>query len=117
MEEQEAAASLIRQAIASAKGQLQLANADKYLAAELERNRFNTERAIDIYTAAVDGSVRAWLKGRLLGKVMLKTYKRSGQKEQFAIELTEQFKTGTGVYPRVEDQRPPRRFLRFLLGA
>ncbi len=117
MDEQEAVASLIRQAIAAPKGQLQLANADKYLGAELERDRFNTERAIEIYAAAVDSSVRAWVKGRLLGKVMLKTYQRSGQRKKFAIELTEQFKTGTGVYPRVEDQRPPRRFLRYLLGA
>jgi hypothetical protein len=117
MDEQEATASLIRQAIAAPKGQAQLANAVKYLVAELERNRFNTERAIEIYAAALDSSVRTWVKGRLLGREMLKTYQRSGQKKQFAIELTEQFKTGTGVYPRVEDQRPPRRFLRFLLGA
>ncbi len=110
----EEAITIIANAIAAPEGHLRLANAEEFIIGEVDRNRFNTERAVEIYTVAVDNSVWAWTKGMTLRKLMYRDYQRSGLK--FAIELTENFKKGSGVLP-IEDQRPPRRFLRFLLGA
>jgi hypothetical protein len=114
--DEEATTTIITNAIAAPEGHLRLANAEEFIIGEVERNRFNTERAVEIYTVAIDNSVWAWTKGMTLGKLMYRDYQRSGLGKKFAIELTENFKKGSGVLP-IEDQRPPRRFLRFLLGA
>jgi N-acetylglutamate synthase-like GNAT family acetyltransferase len=114
--DEEAITTIIANAIAAPEGHLRLAKAEEFIIGEVERNRFNTERAVEIYTVAVDNSVWAWTKGTTLGKLMYRDYQRSGLGKKFAIELTKNFKKGSGVLP-IEDQRPPRRFLRFLLGA
>jgi hypothetical protein len=112
---QEAITFLIKHAVAAPEGHLRLANAEEFVIGELERNRFNTERAIEVYTIAIDNSVWAWVKETILGRSVYREYRRSGQGKKFAMELTEKFKTQ--FRPPIEDQRPPRRFLRFLLGA
>jgi hypothetical protein len=117
MHDEDAIAVIINHALAAPEGHLRLTNAEELLIGELERNRFNTERAIEVYTFAIDNSVWAWVKDMPLRKLMYREYHRVGLGRKFAIELTEKFKKGTGSYPPVEDQRPPRRFLRFLLGA
>ena len=81
------------------EGQRRLAYAEEFLIGELERNRFNTERAIEIYTFAIDNSVWAWVKDVTLGKLIYKDYLRSGLGKRFATELTEQFKKGSVVPP------------------
>jgi hypothetical protein len=48
---------------------------------------------------------------------MYSDYRRTGLGKKYAIELTEKFKKGSGAFTPLEDQRPPRRWLRFLLGA
>lgn len=117
MDEDETITTIIKNAVAAPEGHLRLANAEAFIIGELERNRFNTERAIEIYTIAIDNSVWAWTKGMSLQKFMYREYQQSGLRKTFAIELTEEFKKGSGRLPPIEDQRPPRRFLRFLLGA
>lgn len=118
MDDGEAVAAIIRLATSAPEGRLQLANAEEFLIGELEHNRFNTERAIEIYTFAVDRSVLAWVKEMPLGKLMFRTYWRTGLGKQYAIDLTEKFKTkDDSPLGPIQDQRPPRRFLRFLLGA
>ncbi len=114
MDNEEAITTIIANAIAAPEGHLRLANAEEFIIGEVERNRFNTERAVEIYTVAINNSV--WAKGMTLGKLMYRDYQRSGLGKKFAIELIENFKKGSGVLP-IEDQRPPRRFLRFLLGS
>jgi hypothetical protein len=116
-DEQESISSVIKQAITAPDGQLRLANAERYIIKELERNRFNTQRAIEIYTFAIDNSVWASLKGQASGRLIYQKYRQSGLGGKFAIELTEKFKKRAGVLVTLEDQRPPRRFLRFLLDA
>jgi ribosomal protein S18 acetylase RimI-like enzyme len=106
---------LITQAVAAPRGYLRLENAEELITHELSRNRFNTERAVELYTSAINNSVRAWVKERDLGKTVLREYRRSGLGKKCAIELVERFKAQ--FRPRLEDQRRPRRFLRFLLGA
>jgi hypothetical protein len=117
MDEEEAVTTVIKNAVAAPEGHRRLATAEEFLIGELERNRFNTERAIEIYTFAIDNSVWAWVKDMTLGKFIYKDYLRSGLGKRFAIELTEKFKKGSGRPAPIEDQRPPRRFLRAWLGA
>ena len=120
----EAFADVIKQALNAPHSHLRLANAEEYLIGELERNRFNTERAIEVYTIAIDNSMWAWVKDMSLGKLMYREYRQSGLGKRYAIELTDKFKAkansiraAAGVGP-LEDQRSPRSgFLRFLLGA
>ena len=117
MDEEEAVTTVIKSAVSVPEGHRRLATAEEFLIGELERNRFNTERAIEIYTFAIDNSVWAWVKDMTSGKSIYEDYFRSGLGKRFAIELTEKFKKGSGRSAPIEDQRPPRRWLRFLLGA
>jgi hypothetical protein len=117
MDEEEALTAVITQAVASPQGRLRLATAEEYIIGELERNRFNTERAVEVYSIAISDSVWAWVKDMPLGKLMYRDYLRSGLGKKLAAERTEKFKSGGGRFAPIEDQRPPRRFLRSLLGA
>ena len=82
---------------------------------QVERNRFNTERAIEIYTFAVDHAVWDWVKTSSVAKLMYEPYLRSRLGKRFGVQLAQTFKSKFN--PPLEDQRPPRRFLRFLLGS
>jgi hypothetical protein len=110
-----ASEEIIKMALAGQDGRLQLTKADEHLMDELKRNRFNTERAIEIYTIAVDNSVWAFVKKKALRRLIYRDYRRSGWGKRHAIELTDQFKVK--FHPPLADQRPPRRFLRYVLGA
>jgi hypothetical protein len=57
MDDEEAITTIIANAIAAPEGHLRLAKAEEFIIGEVERNRFNTERAVEIYTVAVDNSV------------------------------------------------------------
>jgi hypothetical protein len=70
--------AIIKKALAAPGGKLRLANAENVLIDELERNRFNTERAIEIYTIAIDNSVWAWCKDLPLGRSVYREYQRAG---------------------------------------
>jgi hypothetical protein len=54
MDDEEAITSLVTHAIASPEGRLRLATAEEFIIGELERNRFNTERAVEVYRFAID---------------------------------------------------------------
>ena len=114
MDEEEA---LITHAVASPEGRLRLATAEEFIIGELERNRFNTERAVEVYRFAISDSMWALMKNMPVGRLMFRDYLRSGLGKKLATELTEKFKKGSGRFASIEDQRPPRRFLRSLLGA
>ena len=115
MDNEEAIAILIRHAVDTPEGRLRLATAEEFLIGKLERHRFNTERAIEIFMFAIDDSVCAWVKKMNLGRLVYRAYSQSGLKKQYAVDLTEKFKAKFN--PPIQDQRSPRRFLRFLLGA
>ena len=78
MDEEEAVTTVIKSAVSVPEGHRRLAYAEEFLIGELERNRFNTERAIEIYTFAIDNSVWAWVKDMTLGKSIYEGYLRSG---------------------------------------
>jgi hypothetical protein len=115
MDDEEAITILIKHAVDTPEGRLRLTTAEEFLISELERHCFNTERAIELYTFAIDNSVWAWVKKMDVGKLLHRTYARSGLGRRHAIDLTEKFKAQFN--PPIEDQRSPRRFLRFLLGS
>jgi hypothetical protein len=118
MDAEEAVANVIKQALDAPQGRLRLANAEEYLIGQLERNRFNTERAIEVYTIAIDNSVWAWVKDMGLGKLIYREHRQAGLGRRYAIELTDRFKAQVGgTFEPLKDQRPPRRFIRFLLGG
>jgi hypothetical protein len=107
--------AIIQRAVEAPYGQLQRANAEEYLIGQVERNRFNTERAIEVYTVAVDNSVWAYMKAIPSEKLMYVTYQRTRLGKEYAIYMAEKYKAQFMV--PLKDQRTPRRFLRFLLGA
>jgi hypothetical protein len=115
MDDEEAITILIKRSVDIPEGRLRLATAEEFLIGELERHRFNTERAIEIYTFAVDNVVWASVKKMHVGKLLYRTNSQSGLGKQYAVALTEKFKAQFN--PPIIDQRVPRRFLRFLLGA
>jgi hypothetical protein len=115
MNDKEAMSIVVDRALGAADGRLNLANAEEFIIGELERNRFNTERAIEVYKIAIDNSVWAWLKDQTMRRLIYAEYRRVGLGRRYAIRLTEDFRAKFN--PRLTDQRPPRRFLRFLFGA
>ena len=117
MEEEEVITALIKRAVAAPQG-LIVPVLPKLILDFLGGDRFNTERAIEVFTIAIDNSVWAAVKEMHLGKLVYSDYRRTELGKSYAIELTEKFKAKAGgSFGPLEDQRPPRRFLRFLLGA
>jgi hypothetical protein len=84
-----------------------------YVARMAARGRFNTERAIEVMTMAVDNAVWADVNGRENGRGLYREYKASGLGPTVGKELADRVIREMGA----EDQRPARRWLRFLLGA
>ena len=84
MTDKEAMEFLIKQAIATPECQLRLATAEELLMGEVERNKFNTERAIEIYTFAIDHCVWGWVKTSSVTKLMYEPYVRSGSGRDMA---------------------------------
>jgi hypothetical protein len=111
----EAVDIFIQHAMSAWAGRLRLATAEEFLIGQLERNRFNTERAIEVYTIAIDNSVWEWVRKMELGRLMYREYRQTGLGKRCATSLTKTFKSKS--QPPLEDQRPARRFFRFLLGA
>jgi hypothetical protein len=65
---------------------------------------FNTERAIEMYSIAIERAVLSNL-GRALGVTTITTLRESGITHKMATELTDQFKEASSA----TDQRPPRK--------
>lgn len=94
-------------------GEHQLNSARDYIARMAGRGRFNTERAVEVMTMAIDNAVWADVNHRENGRVIYQDYKASGLGPTVGKELADRVITEIGA----EDQRPARRWLRFLLGA
>ena len=105
MDGQEAITVLIKQAVAAPEGHLRLANAEEFITGELERNRFNTERAIEVYTIAIDNSVWAMTKELPVRRLVYGDYRRSGLGKKHAIELTEKFKAQSAPLLKTNGRR------------
>jgi hypothetical protein len=101
---------LITRAIGTPKGYFRLEHAEELIYRDRDRNRFNTERAVALYTSAINRSVEAWVKQGNLGKEVFREYQRSGIGEKYAVDLVKRFKAQWR--PPLEDQHRPRRLRR-----
>jgi hypothetical protein len=116
MDDEEVVSILIKHALDTPEGRIRLATVEEFLIGEIERHHFNTEHAIEMYAFAINNSVRAWWVRKMnLGRLPYRAYSQSGLEKQYAVDLTAKFKAK--FHPPIVDQRPPRRFLRFFLGA
>jgi hypothetical protein len=106
-------AFLLRKALETSQGHLRVATATEYLIGQLERNRFNSERAREVYGMAIDNVFWHSLKGAADRRQVYADYLQSDRKEEPIRQLISGL-TRNGAIP---DQRPVRRHLRWLLGA
>jgi hypothetical protein len=104
--------TILQQALASPEGRRRIAEAEALMVDDCERYRsFNTERAVQVYTAAIDDVVWAWMKRSQFKRIFYREYRRSGLKWTYAKKLVAEFKTGQGRFRLIKDQRPQRTFL------
>src|SRR5215510_212726 len=94
--------SVIGIALMTEQGERRLAHAKDYLARQLTARRFNTERAIEVFTYAIDNAVWSDTKGQKDGRGIYADYKQSGLGPEVARRMTEDFIAATGA----TDQRP-----------
>ena len=99
-----ALAQLVEKSLQSAGGQKWLISSHARLMQSYIGNSFNTDRAQEIYTIAIERSVLSDMPGSL-GYMTMKTLRESGITGKMASELVAQFKTATGA----TDQRPTRK--------
>ena len=104
---------IISAAMSSKNARMRLETARSQLSNMVSCNQFNTARAIETFSAAIHWAVWDYVKDRPNGRKLYQSFKRSGLVAGMAEDLAEQFKQETGAH----DQRQPRRFLRFVLGA
>jgi hypothetical protein len=113
MEQEEAIRLLVAGALKTDQGGHEVRKAMAHLVDQVRLGRFNSERAVEVYRMAIDRAVTAVLAGALLKGRIFKDYRASGEGDRKARELAASF---TASF-EVTDQRPARRWLRFLLGA
>jgi hypothetical protein len=97
----------------SPDGERRLHDSYDLLDRALSRGRFNRERAIEILTFAIDNAVWSDLKGSPDNRSTYARYKESGLGPKVAQELADRFIADRGA----TDQRSPRKWLRYVLGA
>jgi hypothetical protein len=113
MEHAEAIRLLIDGALKSDQGARQVRKAMAHLVAQVTAGRFNSERAVEVYRIAIDRAVVTALAGVPMKGRMFEDYRSSEEGDRKARELAASFMASF----EVTDQRPARRWLRFLLGA
>jgi hypothetical protein len=106
-------AYLIRLALQSPTTYEARVNADSYLIGHLERNRFNSTRAQEVYTVVLDNAVWGICKCVPNSRQLYLDYLKSDIRHKRARELVAKF-TDDGRRP---DQRPARRHFKWLLGS
>ena len=86
-----------------------------YLGQQLSSGRFNTERAIEVFSMAFDNAVWATYadNDEMVKQQAYSIYKASAVRPHIGRLLAEKFVRQTGA----SDQRKPRRWLRSVFGA
>ena len=113
MTDDEALSTLIDGALKTIEGSERIKRAAGLLRQHLASGRFNAERAIEVFKIAVDNAVWDVIKGLPVRSSTYRDYRQSRLGVVYARQLTQEFMEHSGA----RDQRPTRRFLRFLLGA
>jgi hypothetical protein len=103
----DAFAHLVKESLLSPDAEVEILRVHSMLNVALERNRFNTERAQELFRMAIERSV--WKKFGSTGAMITREMKRGrlGIIEEAARVQTEELKNNTGAL----DQRSPRRGL------
>ena len=105
---------MVDSALAAPRGREIVADATSHLWDLAGTNRFNSERAKEVFTIAIDNAVWAYLKNMPIRSFMYRDYKASGLGPQHALRLTNEFTRNGALIP---DQRPVRKHFRWLIGA
>ena len=98
--------------MSSANARIRLESVRSQLENMVSCNQFNTARAVEAFSAAIHWAVWDHVKDYPDARALYRNFKRSRLARGMAQALAAQFKQEVGA----EDQRPPRRLLRFLLG-
>ena len=104
-QQKEAFDDLVEQVLKTPTCQLNLELAKAALFDAVEKGRFNSERADEIFQMAIEKSI--WAHFGAVGAMTTKSIRGSGVIESFANKETQAFKEGLGL----TDQRPARRGL------
>jgi CRP-like cAMP-binding protein len=105
--------TLIDRALASPAGVQCLEQVETRLLDALKRRRFNTQSAIDLFSTAADRAVWTHLRRSPLRRIIYRNYLVSADGSNQGAQMARAFVSRT----HATDQRPTRRWLRFLLGA
>jgi hypothetical protein len=104
--------NIISAAMVSANARMRLKSVRSELSNMVSCNQFNTARAEEAFSAAIHWAVWDYVKDHPHGRNLYRDFKRSRLAPGLAEELAAQFKHEVGA----QDQRRPRRLLRFLRG-
>ena len=104
--------NIISAAMSSTNARIRLKSVRSQLENMVSCNQFNTARAEQAFSAAIHWAVWDYVKDHPHGRTLYRNFKRSRLAPGMAEDLAAQFKQEVGA----QDQRRPRRFLRFLLG-
>lgn len=96
-------ASVVEKSLQAPVGEDWLINSHRHLMEQYAKGSFNSERALEMYTIAIERSVLSFLSGPT-GLMTMKTLRETGITNKMAHELVDQFKEATGA----TDQRPAR---------
>ncbi len=110
-ETREAFTSMAQMAVQEREGKILMELARSLLFDELERKRFNTSRATEVFGMAIEKAI--WKKFGSVGALTTRSIRGSGIVAELAAKETEKFLALTGAH----DQRPVRRgLLAFIVG-
>jgi hypothetical protein len=104
---------MIEEAIQSPAGQLRVIGTREYLISSVVAQKFNRERATEVFAMEVDNLVWIFLRDVPHRRAIYRDYRASRLRDEFSSLLANEFVEQSGV----TDQRPARKWLRFLLGA
>lgn len=97
------ALAIINQHLSGIEGQKRISSANSLLLLELLRNKFNSERALEVFTIAIERTLLKDLQGSL-GLQTVKVFRSIGATKKASENLLEKFKLAHDA----KDQRPAR---------
>lgn len=104
---EEDAPTLIDRALGESFGQTCLANARERVLNDLQRNRFRSVRAVEIYVSSIDDAVWVYLGESPLRRIVYRNHLRSLERSEKGSQLADAFAQESGAI-----DRPPQGWFR-----
>jgi hypothetical protein len=101
---------VLKYALGSGNGPIRIARVMESQIEEANSNRFNSERALEVYRAAIDKLFWSCIRELPARRGLYRSYIQSGLRDERAARLTSEFMTTFAI----KNQRPPRRYLGWL---